>query len=197
MGDQTDQPRVCRRCGGPIAGPMIGFVCARCALEDALLSPPDPLGAHGLFLDDLPCAEGRRAMLGPFELIEPLAQGGMGIVYKARQPGLDRIVAVKVLLGGEHATEDAKRRFRQEAEAVARLQHPNIVTVFDIGEHHGTPYFAMEYIEGTRSRTPGPAPTAESNARRGVDSVGGGDDCLCPSPRDLASRLEALELAAA
>ncbi|HRZ37775.1 MAG TPA: serine/threonine-protein kinase [Candidatus Paceibacterota bacterium] len=148
MDNSAGQQRVCRRCGAPITEPKVGSVCARCVIEDALVSPLDPVAAQGLFLDDLPPAEGRRATLGPFELLEPLAQGGMGIVYRARQPGLNRLVAVKVLLGGEHATEDAKRRFRQEAEAVARLQHPNIVTVFEIGEHQGTLYFAMEYVEG-------------------------------------------------
>ncbi len=148
MDNSAGQQRVCRRCGAPITEPNVASVCARCVIEDALVSPLDSVAAQGLFLDDLPRAEGRRATLGPFELLEPLAQGGMGIVYKARQPGLNRLVAVKVLLGGEHATEDAKRRFRQEAEAVARLQHPNIVTVFEIGEHQGTLYFAMEYVEG-------------------------------------------------
>lgn len=147
MDNTIESPR-CRRCGGPLAEPAVGSVCARCALADALAAPPGPGAQRGLFLDDLPRADGSRARLGHFELIEPVAQGGMGIVYKAWQPALNRVVAVKVLLGGEHASTEFKQRFRREAETLAGLQHPGIIAVFDIGEHFGTPYFAMEYIEG-------------------------------------------------
>lgn len=148
VGNEPANPGVCCLCGEPLPAAAAGSVCARCALQDALVSSPDPATPAGLFLDDLPREGEARARLGPFELLEPLAAGGMGAVYKARQTGVNRIVAVKVLLGGEHALPEVKRRFRQEAEAAARLGHPNIVTVFDIGEHHGTPYFAMEYVEG-------------------------------------------------
>jgi tetratricopeptide (TPR) repeat protein len=83
----------------------------------------------------------------PYELLEKLGQGGMGVVYKARQPGLNRIVAIKRLLPDAGAT--ARARFIIEAQAVARLQHPNIVQIHEIGEADGLPYFSMEYVPGT------------------------------------------------
>jgi serine/threonine-protein kinase len=73
----------------------------------------------------------------------------MGVVYKARQPGLKRIVALKMILSGAHAGEEELQRFRAEAEAIARLQHPNIVQVFEIGEDQNLPFFSMEFVEGT------------------------------------------------
>lgn len=86
--------------------------------------------------------------LGSYELLEQIGQGGMGVVYKARQAGLDRIVAVKTILGGLLATPASVWRFREEARCAARLQHPHIVTVYEAGEHEGLHYFSMEYVKG-------------------------------------------------
>ena len=72
----------------------------------------------------------------------------MGIVFKARQVRLNRIVALKMILAGSHTNPDAQARFRTEAEAVAGLRHPNIVQIFDVGEHDGMPYFSLEFVEG-------------------------------------------------
>jgi serine/threonine-protein kinase len=83
---------------------------------------------------------------GPYELLEKLGHGGMGIVYKARQMGLKRIEALKMVPGD--ADTDAQARFRVEAEAVARLKHANVVQVYGPGEHEGRLYFAMEYLPG-------------------------------------------------
>lgn len=77
-----------------------------------------------------------------------IGRGGMGVVYKAQQLGLNRTVALKTVLAGSHASSAHIRRFRLEAEAVARLQHPNIVQIHEIGAHNGLPYFCLEYVEG-------------------------------------------------
>jgi WD40 repeat protein/serine/threonine protein kinase len=82
-----------------------------------------------------------------YEILGELGRGGMGVVYKARQVGLKRLVALKMILAGPHAGPKDLARFRQEAEAVARLHHPNIVQIYDIGEANGTAYIALEFVE--------------------------------------------------
>ena len=83
-----------------------------------------------------------------YELLERVGQGGMGVVYKAVQPGLKRLVALKLLRLGADAPASIQARFRREAELTALLRHPNIVPVFDVGETNGEPYLAMEYVSG-------------------------------------------------
>lgn len=85
---------------------------------------------------------------GCYELLEEIGRGGMGVVYKARQQGLDRIVAIKMILASHLASEEHVRRFQVEAKAAAGLRHANIVHIHEVGQWHGQHYFAMEYIEG-------------------------------------------------
>jgi len=86
--------------------------------------------------------------IGPYEVIRELARGGMGAVYVARRPGLDRQVALKLLHGGAHADEDMIERFRREARVSARLRHPNIVAIHDVGQDGLNHYLVMDLIEG-------------------------------------------------
>ncbi len=83
-----------------------------------------------------------------YEIIDELARGGMGVVYKAKQKSLNRTVAIKLMLSGANASEMEKKRFIREAEATAALKHPNIVDIIEIGQYEGNFYFAMEFVEG-------------------------------------------------
>jgi serine/threonine protein kinase len=83
-----------------------------------------------------------------YEVLEELGRGGMGVVYRAQQKGLKRTVALKMMLAGGHASPETRARFRAEAEAVARLQHPNVVQIYEVGEQEGLPYFALEFCPG-------------------------------------------------
>jgi WD40 repeat protein len=118
--------------------------CTYCATTFPLAEvfrPGGPIAAAGKTTAKLPHVPG-------YEILEELGRGGMGVVYKARHVRLNRLVALKMVLAGSQAGSEERLRFLAEAEAVAALQHPNIVQVFDVGQHDGLPYMALEFVPG-------------------------------------------------
>jgi serine/threonine protein kinase len=141
--------RLCRQCRAPLPPEKPGWLCPECEVSPGRTAPysisSEPARPPALekIAQDFP----------NLEILEFMAQGGMGIIYKARQPQLDRLVALKIIspeLGWDAAFAD---RFSREAQALARLNHSNIVSVFDFGQAGGYYYFLMEYVDGVTLRT--------------------------------------------
>src|SRR5262249_22632731 len=107
-----------------------------------------PLPRATLASGDARPARGRPPVVPGYEILDGMGQGGRGVVYRARQVWLDRLVALKMILAGEQATAEQLARFRSEAKALARVPHPHIVQIFEIGEVDGEPFFALELCTG-------------------------------------------------
>jgi hypothetical protein len=142
----TKRPRTCVECGTPTVLASVPALCPTCALRAALGGPQPRAGdAGGPSPDVERGTPGQRVQ--DFELLDEIGRGGMGVVYRAYQPSLDRIVAIKMLLPGS-ASAESLRRFRTEASVAAGLQHPGVVAIHEVGVWQGQPYIVMDLVEG-------------------------------------------------
>jgi predicted Ser/Thr protein kinase len=153
--------RLCPACGSEIPAGAPAGLCPKCLLQEGLksrsaadanlpLTEAPPRASSSAFVPPTPADLAPR--FPQLEILDLLGQGGMGAVYKARQPGLDRLVAVKILPPEISQDSTFIERFTREARALAKLSHPNIVAVYDFGQADGFCYFVMEYVDGVNLR---------------------------------------------
>src|SRR2546430_1083086 len=148
-----DTPPTCPSCGKPLAPSAPKGLCQECLLKAGFPTGTDSgTGGGGRSSFVAPSVEEVRQLFPHLEVIEMIGRGGMGAVYKARQKELDRLVALKILppdIGDDRGFAD---RFVREAKALAKLNHPNIVTLYEFDHADGLFYFMMEFVDGVNLR---------------------------------------------
>jgi serine/threonine protein kinase len=143
---------ICSKCGATATDALVEGVCPRCTVVGG--GPTDRLSATmQINVSDVldsapPPSTPSLNRFSDYELIQEIARGGMGVVYKARQISLNRIVAVKMILHARFNNAEFVQRFRVEAEAAGNLRHANIVGIYEVGQEDDQHYFSMEYVEG-------------------------------------------------
>lgn len=162
--------KTCPDCGIELPPDAPAGVCPKCLLKAGIhgpsaesaddptlnsdfVAPADspaipPTQHSGTPLTSAPQIGAKLKYFGDYELLDEIARGGMGVVYRARQVRLNRTVALKMILAGQFAGEADVQRFQTEAEAAAQLDHPGIVPIFEVGEHEGHHFFSMSLVEG-------------------------------------------------
>ena len=151
-----DTMQVCPTCGRPLPPNAPKGLCPECLLKAGLQTEAQPAPGDAArpkppaFVP--PRADELARHFPQLEILALIGQGGMGAVYKARQPSLDRLIALKLLPPGVAGDAGFAERFAREARALARLSHPNIVAVYDFGQAAGMPFFLMEYVDGPNLR---------------------------------------------
>jgi serine/threonine protein kinase len=181
--------RLCKECGAPLAADSPEGLCPKCLIQrgltdDAMSTLAVSSGKTVIVTEEAivsPPIGTKIRYFGDYELLDEIAHGGMGIVYKARQVSLNRIAAVKMILTGQFASEAGGARFHIEGEAAPTCSTRTFVAIHEVGEHEGAPYFSMDYVEGgiwqtgsariPVSRRNGPPPTSKPWLKQSITRI--------------------------
>jgi predicted Ser/Thr protein kinase len=149
-GSNPNMPQKCPQCGADLPSGALGGLCPACLLKQATSAETATQGESIAF--EPPSVDELAKLFPNLQILELIGKGGMGAVYKAKQPGLDRFVALKILPPQVAAGPSFPERFNREARALAKLNHPNIVGIYDFGQVGGLAYLMMEYVDGLNLR---------------------------------------------